>query len=102
MAIEQALFFKHIAKEAMVTSNVPVTLLTDGTTKKYQSYVTMLASTQTGTYGLGIGAVLTETGDALLHEATEAMTELLVLEDLNVKEIQNLAEEYLLKVIKIP
>ena len=73
MAFEQALFFKHIAKEAMATSNFPVTLQTDGTTKKHQSYVTMLASTQTGMYGLGLGEVLTETGDALLYEAIEAI-----------------------------
>ncbi|PIK53027.1 hypothetical protein BSL78_10088 [Apostichopus japonicus] len=53
---------------------------------KHTSYVTMLASTETGTYGLGLGELLTETVDALLHEAIEAMTELLSLENVDAEE----------------
>ena len=73
MAFEQALLSKHVAKEAIANSKMPVTLQTDGTSKKHKSFVTMLASTETGTYGLGLSQVQTESGQSLLDEAIAAV-----------------------------
>lgn len=67
MAFEQALLSKHVAKTAIMNSKTPVTLHTDGTSKKHHSYVTMLASTDSGTYGLGLNEVFTESGESLLE-----------------------------------
>lgn len=50
MTYEQALLAKHVAMEAIQKSSYPVTLQTDGTTKKHQAYVTMLTATESGTY----------------------------------------------------
>ena len=100
MAFEQALLSKHVAKEAIATSTSAVTMMMDGTSNKHQSYVTMLAFTDTyrHIHGLGLQEVATETADALRQEAILAMTELLVLEKLDSEATQMQVKELLLKV----
>nr|XP_054753570.1 uncharacterized protein LOC129259298 [Lytechinus pictus] len=97
MTYEQALLAKHVAKDAVEKSSCPVTLQTDGTTKKHQSYVTMLTATESGTYGLSLTEVLTEDADTLMSEALSAMKELLSL-DIISAETEERAGQLLAKV----
>ena len=97
MTYEQALLAKHVAKDAVEKSSCAVTLQTDGTSKKHQSYVTMLTATEYGTYGLSLTEVLTEDADTLLNEAMSAMRELLSLEVISA-ETEKRAELLLAKV----
>ena len=82
MAFEQALLAKDSAKAAIESCETPVTLQMDGTSKKHVQYVTMLASTATGIYGLGLTEVRTENAEILLEETIKAIKDLLTISDL--------------------
>lgn len=58
MALEQALLAKDPAKSAMESSSTPITLQVDGTSKKHTPYLTTLASTDSGRYGIGLSVLL--------------------------------------------
>ena len=92
MAFEQALLAKDAARNAIENCAMPATLQMDGTTKKHIPYVTMLATTDSGTYGLGLTEVRTENSEILLEETISAVQELLTITDLadNEQKVNNL------------
>ena len=57
MAFEQPLLAKDAARHAIENCKNDVTFQADGTTKKHVPYVTMLASTDSGTYGRESGRI---------------------------------------------
>ena len=95
MAFEQALLSKHVAKDAIENSDNPVTMQTDGTSKKHIPYVAMLASTDTGTYGIGLTEVETENSE-ILQETISTMEQLLTIDDLMAD--KNMINQLLLKI----
>ena len=60
----------------------PITLHTDGTSKQHVPFITMLASTESGTYGIGLSTVEKETSETLLMEAINSMEQLLFIDDI--------------------
>lgn len=81
MAFEQALLAKDAARAAIESCEKPVTLEMDGTTKNHVPYVTMLANTDSGTYGLSLNEVRTENADILLQEMMNAVQDLVANND---------------------
>ena len=77
MALEQALLAKESAKSALEKSTTPVTYQVDGTTKKHVPYLTALASTADGTYGIGLSEIRTESAQTVLDETISYVKELL-------------------------
>ena len=79
LAVEQAMLSKESARSKIQDSETPVTLHTDGTTKKRKGYVTMLASTSKGTVGMSLHDVDTESADTLLQDTQDALDDLVRL-----------------------
>lgn len=96
MAFQQALLSKHVAREAISSSENPVTLLTDGSSKKHVPYVTMLASTDAGTYGIGLNEVETETSEIFVEETISAVEQLLAVDDIAAED--DMVNEMVLKI----
>ncbi|XP_041481824.1 uncharacterized protein LOC121428993 [Lytechinus variegatus] len=79
LAVEQALLNKECARAKIHQSETPVTLHTDGTTKKRKGYVTFLASTKDQTVGMSLHDIEVETGESLLTDTRETLEELVRL-----------------------
>ena len=86
MAFEQAILSKESARSAIESSDNPITLQMDGTSKKHIPYVAMLASTDSGTYGIGLEQVQTENAEILLKETISAIEQLLTINDIASEE----------------
>ena len=70
---------KEAARAKIATSENPITLHVDGTTKKRKGYTTFLASTDEGTVGMSLHDVSTESADSLLKDAEDTLNELMTL-----------------------
>ena len=79
LAVEQAMLNKEAARNKMATSDNPLTLHVDGTSKKRKGYTTFLASTDSGTVGMCLHDISSESADTLLQETEETLNELVSL-----------------------
>ena len=92
LAVEQAMLSKEAARDNITTSQNPVTLQVDRTSKKRKSYTTFLASTDAGTVGMSLHDISTESADVLIQETEETLNELVAL---NITDNKNQAHELL-------
>ena len=90
LAVEQALLNKESARAQIQAAELPLTLHTDGTTKKRRGYTTFLASTGEGTVGMSLHDIDTETADCLLQDTEETLDELVMLNLKNKEEVHQI------------
>ena len=94
LAIEQAMLNKESARSKIENTTSPVTLHTDGTTKKRKGYTSFLASTDEGTVGMSLHDIETENAEALLQDTEETLDELCKLSIDNKDEVHSLLAKF--------